>query len=77
MRSEDLDTDRPTRVLLKLVVHLAVLADDGADLGKITTELRRRIETQPALAADAIKVMRVLQVKQASTPNNGEPTPAG
>lgn len=50
--------------MLKLILHLAVRAEDETDIKKISAELRRRIETQPALWTDCVKAMAVLRVER-------------
>lgn len=50
--------------MLKLILHLAVRAEDETDLKKISAELRRRIETQPALQTDCVKAIAVLGVER-------------
>ena len=51
--------------MLKLTVHLVVRADDENDIAGIAFELKRRIETQPALQKEQIRAIAVMAVEKA------------
>lgn len=49
--------------MLKLIVRILVRTDDDADLKAIAEELRRRLETSPALRQEHIKAIAVTGVE--------------
>lgn len=51
--------------MMNIVVKMTLRAVDESDLSKIAYELRKRIETQPSLQTDNIKIVLVTSIEHA------------